>query len=267
MHPDYDPFNAAANPEVRASEYFGQVVLDIWPCILEKGRGKVPFDPGQHDPNKRLTAVQVHVIPLAEHNMSRDVGRDLIAESSEWAKIVLQSIKDSWPPTWGDFNLRTLNNKYAKVTYAPTGRTYTDKNTGETKDSTTIKFLALYATEAECRTAYLTGNGTGAPATEQHSVGQAAAQAAGQVVSSVASAGGTTTTTTTAPSGGNGGGDAKARATAEQFLKVLVKQNGGDRDKVATAIAGMPLVSKFFTVDSPETMRLISDVVFEQMTA
>jgi len=231
----YDPYAAAATPEVRAPEYFGQVAIDIWACTLQKGVGKVPFNEGVDDPNKRCTAVQIQITPLAEHNTSKPVGRDLIAESREWAGIVLPSIKDAWPAAWGEFSLRALAGKWCKVSYVPTGGTYVKD--GETKQSTTLKFLALYANEAECRTAYNTGNGTNG---NGHTAPAPAPAAA-------------------APT--NGTPNPAERQTALVFLKALVKQSGGDLEKVQTAIAGMPLVARHFNLESPETAALVAEML------
>src|SRR5687768_5866954 len=70
---------------------FGLVQAEVWYCALVKGVGKVPFDPAQHTADQRATAVTISVIPVLPDQ--RPTERQLIAESSEWAKTVNPSIK------------------------------------------------------------------------------------------------------------------------------------------------------------------------------
>ncbi len=61
------------------------------------------------------------------------------------------------------------------------------------------------------------------------------------------------------PATGGGNGNAKERETALQFVKVLVQQHKGDRAVVAEQIAAMPMLSKWFTIDSPEVVQLLQE--------
>lgn len=234
MNNHMDPLDALDNPELRSPEYFGQVSMHTWFCVLEKGIGKVDFDPAKHGIDARRTAVKIGLLPLPEHNTNQDIFRDQIAESREWASLVLPSIKNL------GITARELDGKWVKLTFQPTGRTYTktDPMTGETvtRDATTFKFLALYADEAACRAAYQ-------------------AERAGN--------------------GGNGGTAAPASApvrsgnqekeTALKFVKPLIARSGGDEAKLEQLIAGMPLLSKHFSVQSPEVQELLMEYQFEQL--
>ena len=234
MNPNMNPLDALDNPELRSPEYFGRIEMHTWFCVLEKGIGKVDFDPAKHGIDARRTAVKIGLIPLAEHNTNQDIFRDQIAESREWASLVLPSIKNL------GITARELDGKWVKLTFQPTGRTYTktDPMTGETvtRDATTFKFLALYADEAACRAAYL-------------------AERAGN--------------------GGNGGASAPASAparsgnqekeTALKFVKPLIARADGDETKLGQLIAGMPLLSKHFTVQSPEVQELLMEYQFETL--
>jgi hypothetical protein len=42
-------------------------------------------------------------------------------------------------------------------------------------------------------------------------------------------------------------------------VKVLVQQHKGDRAVVAEQIAAMPMLSKWFTIDSPEVVQLLQE--------
>lgn len=230
----YDPWNdpwaTADDPQFNTSyDYFGQVKVDSYFCILVKGTGKVPFDAQAHAIDQRRTAIDIQIFPLAEMNISFDVSRNMIAESREWAGIVLPSIKAL------NLSLRDLNNKWVHVVTEKTGQTYTGKD-GNTKDKTTFKFLAVFPDEASCRAAYqAAANGTPAPAPAT-------------------------------PVNGNGNGASKERETAAKFLPVIVTNACAGqtdltviRNSVAAAIANMPMVSKHFTVDSTEVMTLIME--------
>lgn len=214
-----DPWATAENPPERTNEYYGQVQIDTYFATLQKGVGKVPFDPAQHDASKRVTAIDILIIPLAEHNAQFEIKRSMIAESGEWGKTVLPSIKAL------GISPRELNGKYVHVQIAPTGETYTNAQ-GEVKNKTSFKFLALYQGEAECRAAY---NGN-------------------------------------APANGNGAASSDpARETALKFLAVVVEnavRGQSDlnviRATIAANIANMPMINKFFTVDSVETIDLIN---------
>ena len=155
-----DPFAAADAAQPMSRAYYGQIQLDIWFCALVKGTGKVPYDPTVH--KQRATAVNISLLPLPEQNVAFDIRRELIAESHEWAGIVWPSLK-----ALSIASTRDAHNKWVKMVQVPSGRKYRNSS-GEEKESTTFKFLALYPDEAACRAAYLADTGrsgaTAAPA-------------------------------------------------------------------------------------------------------
>lgn len=243
-----DPLDALDNPEIHSPEYFGQLKVETWFCVLEKGVGKVTFDPQKHGLDRRRTAVKIGLIPLPEHNIqNRDIYRDHIAESKEWAALVLPSIKGL------GISARELDGKWVKLTFQNTGRTYskTDPMTGETttRDATTFKFLALYPNEAACRAAYeAEHNGNGSNGNGHNGNGASApAQSA-------------------APTNGNGNPVNHERETAAKFIKPLIVQANGDAQALATKLATMNLTAKYFTVDSPEVVEALAQYQFEQMS-
>jgi hypothetical protein len=221
-----DPFDSAENPQLRSAEFWGQVQIDTFYAVLVKGTGKIPFDPQQHSIDKRVTAIDIQIFPIPEQNNTYEVKRNMIAESKEWAGMVLPSIKAL------GISARELNNRWVHVTAVPTGGTYTNKS-GETKDRTTFKFVKLFASEAECKADFLSdfGSATASPATP----------APAQVT----------------PDGN--AVDLKEKATAVQFLKVLVKKAEGDPAKLTPMLAQFPMVNKYFTVDSTETVSAMLD--------
>lgn len=220
-----DPFAAADNPQVKPAEYFGKLEVDAWFCALAKGQGKVPFDPSMHPADQRRTAVDLHIIPLEEAGMNYPLTRSLIAESGEWSKIVWASLRDL-----GVQSLRELKDadRWCRATTKATGRTY--QSNGTTKEATTFEFLALYNSEAECRAAYQAARGPdwldSAPVTNGN--------------------------------GGNGAAD-KERETALAFATILVKQ-ANSVVELEGKLKEFPLVSKYFTVDSPEIVAMTGDL-------
>ena len=229
----WESANEAKAPQF-SNEIWGQVEARSWYCVLEKGTGKVEFNPDLHSPDQRRTAIEIIVHPLPDMGLTFDVTRSMIAESHEWASIVLPSIRDL------GLHPRALNGVWVKAANATlTDRkgapvTYTDSN-GIEKERKTIKFLKLFASEDECRADYLASSGKHATVSTQHE-----------------------------EKTDSNSGD-KERQTALAFLKVFVQsvcrgQSDVDviRKLLASQLATQPLISKYFTVDSPETIELIA---------
>ncbi len=212
-----DPWDTAMDAEARpqSNTFYGQCTVDIWYCVLQKGTGKVQFDPAQHALDARRTAVKISVSPLASSKAKFDVTRELIAESDDWAKIIKPSIRAL------NADLRGLNQKYVKAEVVPTGGTYKNK-AGEEKQSTTIKFVAVFDSEAACESA-------------------AAAQF-----------GGGGTPPVPAPVATD------ERATCAKFLKPLWTASGNDLTVFAAKIAGTTPLNKYFSLDSPEVQAVIA---------
>lgn len=245
-----DPWERAENPQTRSSEFWGQVEISLYNAVLVKGVGKAPFDPQQHKPEQMVTGIDIHIAPLAEQNVSFQVSRSMIAESKEWASLVLPSIKAL------GLSVRELNGKWARVGQKGTGSNYTNQN-GETRERTTFEFIKVFATEDECRADFL-ANGHPMPDLDTNTNG---------------TYGGNGNANANGAGGTNGNTPAQAappnnteRETALKFLRVIVENAARGqsdltvvRNTVAAQTATMPLVSKYFTVDSPETMNLIAE--------
>lgn len=223
-----DPWDSAENPQLASPEYWGLCSIDMYYCILEKGTGKVRFDTNKHKLDARRTAIDIVVTPLPAMNSQFNAARSMVAESKEWAGMVLPSIRAL------GLQARELLGRYVHIRFKPTGKTYTNKN-GEVKDNTTLEFVKVFPDEAACLADFMASKGE-APSNTQYS----------------------TTPAGDAPD--------KQRETAFQFLKVIIENAvKGQTDltviraSVAANIAVMPLVNKYFTVDSPETNQLIAE--------
>ena len=234
---EQDAFDQASNPVLPTYDLFGKVEISAWACALVKGQGKVAFDPGVHE--KRFTAIDVFIQPLPEIDVKypKTLEDHPIAESREWANITLASIK-----ALGINNVREVNGRYARVARVPNGKKYERKDTsgiltGEMRDETTFKFIAFYATEDECRAAYLAAGGT-------PSNGHNAPQPVAPVTN-----------------------EDTERATAYQFLKVIVANAARGKatfaeaqEAVGLALQQYPTVAKFYLANSVETGELITEI-------
>lgn len=213
----YDPYDAAMNAKPREAtpRWYGQLFIDVWTAALVKGQGKVPFDQTQH--KSAVTAIDMSLVPVAEHGVSFNVERSLIAESRSWTSVTLPSIKAL------NVDLRTLHGRWCAVELKETGRTY--QSNGETRSETAMDLVAVFADEAACHAAYEVYYNTDAAVTES--------------------------TETTAPVVD------PQRAVAVQFIGPLWKQAAGDVSALEQLLAGNPLTSRFLTITSPEVMAVI----------
>lgn len=226
MTTEYDPFDAAMDAEAPSGvrTQFGEIQIDVWPCVLRKGEGKVPFDAGQHSTDERRTAIDMILIPTkGDYNIERKI----IAESNEWAKIIKPSLRAL------NTDLRGINGKFVQVQFVSTGRKYTDKNSGEEREYTTFKFIAVYPGLDECLAAAEEFFNNRSQNNQNDAVSSQSAPAT------------------------NGANPAE-RETALKFLPALWNASGKDVNEFAKKLAGNPLTSKYFTIDSDDVLKVIA---------
>jgi hypothetical protein len=230
-----DPFDSASDAHALSAEYYGEVILDAWHCVLEKGSGKRPFNPQSDDPTVRCTAVDIVVLPLAEANLKFSLERKLLAESKAWTGLTWPSLQ-----RLGLVNAREAKNRFCRVKLTPTGRTWIGSD-GEKREETTFDFIELYADESSCKAAYAIKNG-----------GQSGPIPAAAPTNPVQPV----------------GADELARKTALIFAKAIVTNLArAEKDplalqlKVAEKIAAMPMVGKYFTAEAPEVLQLIAEAL------
>lgn len=218
-----DPFARASAAGNRGDVFYGQVQVSASFIFMKKGERKRTFVEGQDPEDARGTEVEISLLPLAQSRLIRPIVRKIISEvggqaSFEWNKIVWPSLRNC------KLNqLRDLDNQWAKVEMVKTGRKYIDA-TGNERDGTSFKFLALYSDEAACNTAFAAEQG-----------------------------GGNTSTVVEAQPVDDAG-----RNTAMAFIPTLVKQAKGDPTVLQTLFAGMPFITKHFTITSPEVIEEIA---------
>ena len=218
-----DPFEASMEAQefTGPRTYFGQVTaVDMYFAVLEKGRGKVVFDPSQHSPDSRVTAWQIDITSLPSAPKVFTINRSGIAESAEWAGTVKKSIQ-----AIGISNPRDLKGRYVQYQMVSTGRKYTSQS-GESKEATTYKFIELYASADEAEAAarrFFSSNRQGG---------------------SAASAGSETPPFQAAPVNAE-------NATLALFLPTLWTISGKDPEKFKDTLAAAP-INGVFTLESPE---------------
>lgn len=223
-----DPFAAATAAAEAPDMRFGNVTVEARFVVLVKGQGKLDFDPQVHEMSQRRTEIKVTCYPLPESGLTYFDQREIIAESREFSTVVWPSAK-----ALGCKTIRDMHERYTRYELVQTGQ-YT-KRDGTTGTLTTIKFHEAYADHAACLAAYNEARGNVHTAQDDDN-------GAGDIDMSA--------------SGNPNNTDPVEKETAKQFLAVLVKMHGADDTALAAAIAGTPMVSKFFTVASPEVAEL-----------
>lgn len=227
-----DPFQTAVETAERSGHYYGQMSVGASFVILVKGVGKSTYNEANHDIKDRRTEVSMALSPIDEMNMSNLVQRSMLSESAEWSRIVWPSLRDGC----GLSQLRDLDGKHVKVELVKNGRTWTDKKTGEPREGTTFKFLALYPNKQACVDAYFADGGT-----DRSDNGNDSGDSAMAV--------------SMAPGAGTINPELE---TAKAFLPALVKQAAGNKSALETMLNGMPMIAKYFNVNSPEVVALMA---------
>lgn len=238
-HINQAAFDSALNPTVitYSNDVYGQIEFDIWDCVLQKGVGKLVYDPQMHTPKQRRTAVAVNISDIGGNSYKRE----FIAESPTdgWVGITLPSLK-----ALGVTDLQKVNGMYCHaemVKYA----TYT-KRDGSEGARTAPKILAFYKTVEECSAAAQGG----ATQDDWLTAPQAAAPAA-------------------APVNGNGNAPVNEaeRRVALAFLPAIVKNcvtgNAVDSNALTQALGSNPILAKHFNIGSPEVIQAIAAALSE----
>lgn len=224
MTTNIDPFDSANNAKAPSKYFFGINYFDMYHCVLEKGganKGKPPFDANIHKPEQMRTSINLSIVPLTGSKATFPIERNLIAEFGDWPMVILPSIKAL------GLTPRDLVGKAVKVELVVTGSYVNNK--GETKQLTTPKYLEVYTDEATCQAA--ADAIFGKANTEQQEEAFPAK----------------------APNGNN-----PERDIALKFLPALITQAGKDPSKVADLLASNNLVGKYFNLNSPEVINLIT---------
>lgn len=229
-----DPFDNVENPPEFAFELVGEISMDVY-LFQFVNKQKVAFDESNKNKSGRTlrayTAIDMEIFPLDADRYPWK--RPFIAEFDEWKMFTLPSLKALGA------NVRELNGKWAKVKLVKTGRKYFNRE-NEEREATTFEFLAIYDNLADAEQAQAEldaerdDNGT-VPSTPE-------------TIKAVAPDHSTQYDT--------------ALQFMEAFAKQAVEKTGGDlvkaKEYLAKEFASQPLLSDYFTVESPEVLEAIT---------
>lgn len=139
--------------------YFGEIaIVDDFDCVLRKGAGKVPFDPGVHRPEERLVALKIKIVCTKQDGSTYDLDQDDITSGSKH-KMTLASLKTLGIVARGQ--LRELAGQYCQIVRVETGTKYQAKKAsadgrvqaGDWLPETAMQFLAIYDDADACKAA------------------------------------------------------------------------------------------------------------------
>lgn len=142
-----DPLASAVADAQNAGTVIGKIECDGQFVILRKGEKKRVWLEGE-SLDGRQTEVTFRLNPLDCSGLTKMIERQILSNSREWSAIVWASLRDL-----GIKALPELRGKWAKVAMVKSGRKWTN-NQGEEVEGTTLKFLAIYNSEAEAIAAW-----------------------------------------------------------------------------------------------------------------
>lgn len=143
----------------RDRHYFAEIVtVDDWDCVLEKGRGKLPFDPSFHRPEQRRVNISIVFACTKKDGGTYELKQDDIASGSKH-KVLLGSLDGLGVATRPQ--LRALVGQFAEVVRVPTGQKYQAKKdsadgsirAGDMVPETALRVLRLFPTAEAARAA------------------------------------------------------------------------------------------------------------------
>lgn len=220
-----DAWASAVEDAERGDFLWGQIQVDVNFVVLKKGQPKRSWAEGE-DPKERSTEISFTLNPIEEMGLTKLIQRSVLSDArGEWGRIVWPSLRDAC----GLKELRPLDGKFVKIETVKNGRKWNDKN-GVQQEGTTFKFHAIFDTQTTCVNDYLNAGGMNK---------------------------------STPDDGGAMDVDMSPNVnqeieTAKAFLPALVKQAAGNKVMLRAMFDGMPMISKFFTVDSPEVQALMA---------
>ena len=218
----YDPYDAAMNAKSlnQYTRLFGQLLVDVWPCALIKGQGKVSFDANTMKESQRRTALDIMLDPVGVMDKLKNVfERKIVAESRAWTNVTLPSIKAL------NLDLRDLHQAWVAAEFKPTGRTFKGSS-GEDVKETCFEIVAVFSGQIACRNAF-------------------------EIFYSVEEEDKPEPTPVSESN--------PEKATAALFLKPLWIQAKPDLTEYQKLITGNPLTGKYFNISSPEVLAVIQD--------
>lgn len=235
------PWDAAANATEAQfnGDIFGQLELDVWFCVLQKGVGKIVYDPDAHSISQRRTAVDINIFDFNGLSFKRSFIAEIATDG--WLRVTLPSLK-----ALGVSNIQALNGQYVRAEMEAFGK-FTGSD-GIEKNRTAPRILAVYPTQEACEQAAQSANGAAGP---NWLVNPQPVRAAAPV----------------APVAPQATGNDAEKAVALSFLPAIVRMavegNGINSYKLDAALKSNPILAKHFNLGSPEVMQAIQAALSE----
>lgn len=138
---------------VRTDEYWGRIKVAAAPMAFSgKGQKPAPYDPTIHDAKNRFIEIEMILDPLPECPTRFPVTMRIADFSPDWQKIGLRSVKECGLVTdSGSADMRRLADSFVRVAQVPG---FTKNKNPEKENYRTLKFLRVFANEADCRADY-----------------------------------------------------------------------------------------------------------------
>lgn len=153
MENGMDYLAEAGREIVRTDEYWGQIkVAAAAMAFAGKGQKPAPFDPAIHSAKNRFIEIEMILDPLPECPTRFPVTMRVADFSADWQKIGLRSIKECGLVTdSGTADMHRLADSFVRVAQVPG---FTKNRDPEKENYRTLKFLKVFANEADCRADY-----------------------------------------------------------------------------------------------------------------
>jgi len=200
-----------------------------------KGETILPFVEGLDSPRDRAIQVKITLFPSEGCGFSQPISRSWISSfKGAWHGITLPSILAR-----GYKFDAGLDGKAALIRLVPDGRSYVKD--GVTKEGSTIQFVGIFDTEDEMLVHYLAADYDVevTPVAQPDAAPQPAAPA---------------------PAAAADADEAKRRATALSYLKVLVSNAKGDVETITRKLmTSYSFVAKFYAPGSEEIVNLCEE--------
>lgn len=238
------PYEAAmtTKPNKLAQHKFGYCYFtDARYVILEKGVGRLPFDPVMHKDKKPSVEITIQIEHRKPDNTTYTVKQTELDWSPAWA-ITRESIEALGLPHAGE-----LKNRYVEYEWVGTGRFWKGSD-GENREAQAIRLIRTFNNREECEAA-------------EREFYTPRTPAAGPATAPAVEAFFNEREAKAVPAPAVPVNDAQ-RQMAATFLPMLWQQAGKNADAFHALIAATPTLAPLFNANSPEVCALTGNVPF-----
>lgn len=255
MMTDLDALNEADQAQERFFELYGRLIINAYYMYFPgSGERPVAFDPAKHPIEKRTAMIELILESIPQQHQQYENRMSCATFAADWTKITKPSINAL------GFEARTIAGRYVKLAKVP-GKNPNKKKPGEFY--TCFKILQVFEDEAACAAAYEGEHPQRAQTIEDVFAETAPVPSTEPQAETGAPSWGMNDSAPAAPAPA-AGQDMIGKSGALMMVKAKIRQvaaenNALDHITAAAAkfIADNPVISKHFTVESPEIMELI----------